>query len=63
MFVDNRLLLMGLQPNMAYNVVVEARKMRKHDAISEGMNETRLFISRVDTSSYLFYSACFASRC
>ena len=23
---------------MAYNVVVEARKMRKHDAISEGKN-------------------------
>lgn len=36
LFVDNRLLLTSLCPSMAYNVVVEARKMRRHDAISEG---------------------------
>lgn len=33
---ENRMTLTGLRPSVAYTVVVEARKMQKHDAVSEG---------------------------
>lgn len=42
---ENRTVLTGLRPNTAYSVVVEARKMQKHDAVNEGYARVILSVS------------------
>ena len=58
---DNRLALTGLRPSAAYSVVVEARKTRKHDSVSEGKWLTLTTVSgviacRLHESIIMYYS-------